>query len=38
VGRGGETAILPPELSAEEQGGLRKSAENLRAALERVKS
>jgi L-lactate dehydrogenase len=38
VGRGGVTAILPPDLSAEEQDGLRKSAENLRAALERVKS
>src|ERR1700758_23724 len=36
VGRGGVTAILPPELSAEERDGLRKSAENLRAALERV--
>jgi len=38
VGRGGVTAILPPELSAEEQEGLRKSAENLRTALERVMS
>jgi L-lactate dehydrogenase len=38
VGRGGVTAILPPDLSAEEQDGLRKSAENLRAALERLKS
>lgn len=38
VGRGGVTAILPPELSAEERDGLRKSAENLRAALERVMS
>ena len=38
VGRGGVTAILPPELSAEERDGLRKSAENLRAALERVRS
>jgi L-lactate dehydrogenase len=36
VGRGGVTAILPPELSAEERDGLRKSAENLRTALERV--
>jgi L-lactate dehydrogenase len=36
VGRGGVTAILPPELSADEQDGLRKSAENLRTALERV--
>jgi L-lactate dehydrogenase len=38
VGRGGVTAILPPDLSAEEQDGLRKSAENLRAALQRVRS
>jgi L-lactate dehydrogenase len=38
VGRGGVTAILPPEFSAEERDGLRKSAENLRAALERVMS
>jgi len=38
VGRGGVTAILPPELSAEERDGLRKSAENLRTALERVMS
>ena len=38
VGRGGVTAILPPELSAEERYGLRKSAENLRTALERVRS
>jgi L-lactate dehydrogenase len=38
VGRGGVAAILPPDLSAEEQDGLRKSAENLRAALERVRS
>jgi L-lactate dehydrogenase len=36
VGRDGVTAILPPELSAEERDGLRKSAENLRTALERV--
>src|ERR1700751_886750 len=36
VGRDGGTAILPPELSAEERDGLRKSAENLRTALERV--
>jgi len=32
------TAVLPPDLSGEEQDGLRKSAENLRKALERVKS
>jgi L-lactate dehydrogenase len=38
VGRDGVTAIFPPELSAEEQEGLRKSAENLRTALERVRS
>jgi L-lactate dehydrogenase len=38
VGRGGVTAILPLDLSAEEQDGLRKSAENLRAALQRVRS
>ncbi len=38
VGRGGVTAILPPDLSAEERDGLRKSAENLRTALERVSS
>jgi L-lactate dehydrogenase len=38
VGRGGVTAILPPDLSAEERDGLRKSAENLRTALERVAS
>jgi L-lactate dehydrogenase len=36
VGRGGVTAILSPDLSAEERNGLRKSAENLRTALERV--
>jgi L-lactate dehydrogenase len=38
VGRSGVTAILPPDLSADEQDGLRKSAENLRTALERVGS
>ena len=37
VGRSGVTAVLPPDLSGEEQDGLRKSAENLRKALERVK-
>jgi len=37
VGRGGVTAILPMELSEEEQAALRKSASNLKAALERVK-
>jgi L-lactate dehydrogenase len=38
VGRGGVTAILPLDLSADEQDGLCKSAENLRTALERVRS
>jgi L-lactate dehydrogenase len=38
VGRGGVTAILPPDLSAEERDGLSKSVENLRTALERVRS
>jgi L-lactate dehydrogenase len=36
VGRSGVTEVLEPELSAEEQDGLEKSAENLRKALERV--
>jgi hypothetical protein len=30
------TQVLQPELSAEEQAGLKKSAENLRAALQRI--
>jgi L-lactate dehydrogenase len=38
VSRGGVTAILPLDLSAEERDGLRKSAENLRTALERIAS
>ena len=38
VGRSGVTAVLPPDLSGEERDGLRKSAENLRKALERVKT
>ena len=38
VGRGGVTAILPPDLSAEERDGLSKSVENLHTALERVRS
>ena len=38
VGRSGVTAVLPADLSGEEEDGLRKSAENLRKALERVKS
>jgi len=37
VGRGGVTEVLQPELSEEEHEGLRKSASNLKAALERVK-
>ena len=36
VGRSGVTQVLQPELSAEEQAGLKKSAENLRAALQRI--
>jgi L-lactate dehydrogenase len=36
VGQAGVTAILPPDLSAEERDGLRKSAENLHTALERA--
>jgi L-lactate dehydrogenase len=36
VGRSGVTEVLEPELSAEEQDGLEKSAETLRKALERV--
>ena len=36
VGRNGVIAILPPDLSSDEQAGLQKSAENLRKALERV--
>jgi L-lactate dehydrogenase len=38
VGRDGVIAILPPDLSPDEQDGLRKSAESLRKALERVSS
>jgi len=38
VGRGGVTAVLPIDLSAEERDALRKSTENLRTALERVSS
>jgi L-lactate dehydrogenase len=38
VGRGGVTMTLSPELSPEERNGLRRSAENLRKALERVRS
>jgi L-lactate dehydrogenase len=36
VGRDGVIAILPPDLSPDEQDGLRKSAESLRKALDRV--
>jgi L-lactate dehydrogenase len=36
VGRSGVTRVLQPELSAEEQAGLKKSTENLRAALQRI--
>lgn len=36
VGRSGVTQVLQPELSAEEQAGLKKSAENLRAALQGI--
>jgi L-lactate dehydrogenase len=37
VGRAGVVAVLEPELSAEEGAGLEKSAQTLRAALERVR-
>jgi L-lactate dehydrogenase len=36
VGRDGVIVILPPDLSPHEQDGLRKSAESLRKALDRV--
>ena len=36
VGRSGVTRVLQPDLSAEERNGLKKSAENLRIALERI--
>ena len=38
VGRTGVISVLEPELSAEERAGLEKSAQTLRAALERVRS
>jgi L-lactate dehydrogenase len=38
VGRAGVVSVLEPELSAEERAGLEKSAQTLRAALERVRS
>src|SRR5262249_852357 len=38
VGRDGVVSVLPPDLSAEEERALQKSAETLRRALERVGS
>jgi len=38
VGRAGVISVLEPELTAEERAGLEKSAQTLRAALQRVKS
>jgi L-lactate dehydrogenase len=38
VGRAGVVSVLEPELSEEERSGLEKSAQTLRAALERVGS
>ncbi len=38
VGRGGIVAVLQPDLSDEERTGLRKSADHLKAALQRVKA
>jgi L-lactate dehydrogenase len=38
VGRAGVVSVLEPELSAEERAGLEKSAQTLRAALERMRS
>jgi L-lactate dehydrogenase len=37
VGRQGVVSVLEPELSAEERAALEKSAQTLRAALERVR-
>jgi L-lactate dehydrogenase len=37
VGRTGVVSVLEPELSADERAGLEKSAQTLRAALERVR-
>ena len=37
VGRHGIVSVLEPELTAEERAGLEKSAQTLRAALERVR-
>jgi L-lactate dehydrogenase len=36
LGRSGVTRVLHPDLSAEERDGLKRSAENLRIALERI--
>ncbi len=36
VGRSGVTRVLQPDLSAEERDGLKRSAESLRLALERI--
>jgi len=38
VGRSGVIEVLEPEMSDEERGGLEKSAQALRAALDRVRS
>jgi L-lactate dehydrogenase len=38
VGRAGVIAVLQPVLSAEERSSLYKSAENLKAALARVRT
>jgi L-lactate dehydrogenase len=38
VGRAGVVSVLEPELSEEERAGLEKSAQTLRAALERVRN
>ena len=38
VGRGGVTAVLPPQLSHEERQALQNSANNLKAAPERAKA
>jgi len=36
LGRSGATRVLHPDLSAEERDGLKRSAENLRIALDRI--
>ena len=36
LGRSGVTRVLHPDLSAEERDGLKRSAENLRIALDRI--